>query len=228
MYPIGINYRYLSVFIPVRDSFIGIYYIYTLSGLHFGVHWFTMATFILYLRRNGEYAFNLTKHKKQAILASEGYAAKAGCLNGIESVRHYGKIENQYEKKTTLDGRHYFNLKGGNGQTIVTSKLYETVSQRDKAIAMVQSIVAEAAVVDETANEPEQALTNWVKDKRKQLGLTQQQLAEKAGVGLRFLRELEQGKNTLRIDKVNQVLRLFGYEVGPVLINRNHWLDAEG
>jgi y4mF family transcriptional regulator len=48
------------------------------------------------------------------------------------------------------------------------------------------------------------------------LYLTQPELAEKAGVGLRFVRELEQGKQSLRIDKVNQVLRLFSYEVGAV------------
>ena len=46
--------------------------------------------------------------------------------------------------------------------------------------------------------------------------LTQVDLAEKSGVGLRFVRELEQGKQTLRIDKINQVLALFGHEVGAV------------
>ncbi|MBE2281009.1 MAG: helix-turn-helix transcriptional regulator [Ignavibacteriaceae bacterium] len=62
----------------------------------------------------------------------------------------------------------------------------------------------------------ENNLAQFVKIKRKKLELTQIELAEKAGVGLRFLRELEQGKKTLRIDKVNQVLFLFGYELGPV------------
>jgi y4mF family transcriptional regulator len=60
-------------------------------------------------------------------------------------------------------------------------------------------------------------LASFVKEKRKLVGLTQPELAEKAGVGLRFLRELEQGKQTLRMDKVNQVLQLFGYEAGPVV-----------
>jgi y4mF family transcriptional regulator len=60
------------------------------------------------------------------------------------------------------------------------------------------------------------SLANFVKDKRKSVKLTQPELAEKAGVGLRFIRELEQGKETLRLDKVNQVLQLFGYEVGVV------------
>jgi len=46
-------------------------------------------------------------------------------------------------------------------------------------------------------------------------------LSEKAGVGLRFVRDLEQGKTTLRMDKVNQVLQLFGLELGPQPINRN-------
>lgn len=60
-------------------------------------------------------------------------------------------------------------------------------------------------------------LSDLVKSKRKSVQLTQPELAEKAGVGLRFIRELEQGKETLRLDKVNKVLQLFGYEVGAVL-----------
>ena len=59
-------------------------------------------------------------------------------------------------------------------------------------------------------------LSQYVKDLRKQYHLTQEDLAEKAGVGLRFVRDLEQGKNTLRLDKVNQVLSLFGAELAPV------------
>jgi y4mF family transcriptional regulator len=59
-------------------------------------------------------------------------------------------------------------------------------------------------------------LAQFVKKKRKQVNLTQPELAEKAGVGLRFVRELEQGKESLRLDKVNQVLQLFGAEVGVV------------
>jgi y4mF family transcriptional regulator len=58
----------------------------------------------------------------------------------------------------------------------------------------------------------------FVKERRKKLKLTQMELAEKAGVGLRFIRELEQGKDSLQLNKVNQVLFLFGYEVGPVKI----------
>ncbi len=60
------------------------------------------------------------------------------------------------------------------------------------------------------------SLSQFIKEKRKQLKITQPELAERAGVGLRFIRELEQGKQSVRLDKVNQVLALFGSEMGVV------------
>ena len=62
-------------------------------------------------------------------------------------------------------------------------------------------------------------LSQHIKEKRKQNHLTQPELALKAGVGLHFVRDLEQGKTTLRMDKVNDVLRLFGETLGPVKSN---------
>jgi y4mF family transcriptional regulator len=64
-------------------------------------------------------------------------------------------------------------------------------------------------------------LSQFVKQRRKSLGLTQEDLSYKAGVGLRFVRDLEQGKESLRMDKVNQILTLFGHELGPVPSERN-------
>jgi y4mF family transcriptional regulator len=61
-----------------------------------------------------------------------------------------------------------------------------------------------------------ESLTKFLKAKRRALGLNQHDLADRAGVGLRFIRDLEQGKPTLRLDKVNQVLALFGYRMEPV------------
>ncbi|MCD4820240.1 MAG: helix-turn-helix transcriptional regulator [Candidatus Cloacimonetes bacterium] len=58
-------------------------------------------------------------------------------------------------------------------------------------------------------------LVDFVKNRRKIIGLTQKELAEKSGVGLRFIRELEHGKQTLRLDKVNDVLRMFGHMMAP-------------
>lgn len=62
----------------------------------------------------------------------------------------------------------------------------------------------------------ETKLSKFVKEQRKMYHLTQVDLSEKSGVGLRFVRDLEQGKPTLRMDKVNIVLDMFGAELGPV------------
>ena len=66
-----------------------------------------------------------------------------------------------------------------------------------------------------------------VKRKRKENKLTQPQLALKAGVRMRFGRGLEQGKNTLRMDKVNDVLRLFGETLGVVSMDREKLMSNE-
>jgi y4mF family transcriptional regulator len=58
-------------------------------------------------------------------------------------------------------------------------------------------------------------LIKFVKERRASLSLTQKDLADRAGVGLRFVRDLEQGKASLRLDKVNQVLALFGHRMEP-------------
>jgi y4mF family transcriptional regulator len=58
-------------------------------------------------------------------------------------------------------------------------------------------------------------LSSFIKYQRKKLKLTQEELAAKAGVGIRFIRELEQGKETMQLDKVNQVLALFGFQLAP-------------
>ncbi len=55
--------------------------------------------------------------------------------------------------------------------------------------------------------------STFLKQQRKQSNLTQEELASKAGVGLRLVREIEQGKTSMRMDKVNQILALFGAEL---------------
>jgi y4mF family transcriptional regulator len=63
---------------------------------------------------------------------------------------------------------------------------------------------------------PKDHISSFLKYNRVRLGLKQEELAKRAGVGIRFLRELEQGKESLKMDKVNQVLRFFGYSLSPV------------
>jgi y4mF family transcriptional regulator len=65
-------------------------------------------------------------------------------------------------------------------------------------------------------------LAKTIKEKRKTNGLTQQDLALKSGLGLRLVREIEQGKTSMRMDKVNQLLALFGMELIPAPKIKDH------
>lgn len=58
-------------------------------------------------------------------------------------------------------------------------------------------------------------ISSFIRFQRKKLGLTQEELAKKAGVGVRFIREVEQGKASLQLNKVEQVLQLFGFHLIP-------------
>jgi y4mF family transcriptional regulator len=61
-----------------------------------------------------------------------------------------------------------------------------------------------------------QRLAEFVKSKRKEVNLTQEELADRAGVALTVIRKIEQGKGNLNFEKVNQVLKMFGHELAPV------------
>jgi len=59
-------------------------------------------------------------------------------------------------------------------------------------------------------------LAEFVKQRRKEVNLTQEEFAERAGVALTVVRKIEQGKTNMNLDKVNQVLAMFGHELAPV------------
>ena len=59
-------------------------------------------------------------------------------------------------------------------------------------------------------------LADFVKQKRKEVNLTQEEFAERAGVALTVIRKIEQGKENLNLEKVNQVLKMFGHTLAPV------------
>ena len=63
-------------------------------------------------------------------------------------------------------------------------------------------------------------IAKYVKAERMKAGLTQEEFALRSGLGLRFVRDLEQGKETVRLDKVNQALRMFGMETVPGEMDR--------
>jgi y4mF family transcriptional regulator len=70
-------------------------------------------------------------------------------------------------------------------------------------------------------------LNKFVRLKRKSLKMTQKEMSEKSGVGIRFVRELEKGKQTLKMDKINQVLNLFGFVLGPMEAIRDNGGNEE-
>jgi len=110
-----------------------------------------MGKFVISTRKNGEFQFNLKAGNGEIILSSEGYSAKASCLNGIESVRKNAPDDNRYERKESKNGKFFFNLKAGNGQVIGNSELYESTGGRDKGIESVKRNAPDATVEDQTA-----------------------------------------------------------------------------
>jgi uncharacterized protein len=109
-----------------------------------------MGKFVITTRKNDEYQFNLKADNGQVILNSEGYSSKSGGMNGIESVRKNSQSDDNYERKTSSNGKYYFNLKATNGQVIGTSEMYETVAGRDSGIASVKANAPDAIVEDTT------------------------------------------------------------------------------
>lgn len=101
-------------------------------------------------RKNGEFQFNLKAGNGQVILSSEGYGDKAGCRNGIESVRKNSPDDGRYDRRTAANGKFYFNLKAANSQVIGTSEMYDSEAGRDNGIASVKTNAPEAEVVDLT------------------------------------------------------------------------------
>lgn len=109
-----------------------------------------MGKFVITKRSNGEFQFNLKAGNGQAILSSEGYSTKPNCENGIESVRKNSQDDSKYDRKTSSNGKAYFNLKATNGQIIGTSEMYESESARDNGIASVKNNAPDATVDDQT------------------------------------------------------------------------------
>lgn len=109
-----------------------------------------MGKFEITTRKNGEFQFNLKAGNGQVILTSEGYTSKAACQNGIESVKKNSQDESKFEKKTSTDGKPYFNLKATNGQVIGNSELYESESNRDNGIESVRKNALEAEISDQS------------------------------------------------------------------------------
>lgn len=109
-----------------------------------------MGKFEVYKDKRGEFRFRLKAGNGQTILASEGYSAKAGCNNGIESVRKNAPDDARYERLEAKNGSPYFNLKSTNGQVIGNSEMYSSTSAMENGIASVKKNAPDASVEDLT------------------------------------------------------------------------------
>ncbi|MPV85842.1 YegP family protein [Ostreibacterium oceani] len=109
-----------------------------------------MGKFVISTRKDGKFQFNLHAQNGQIILTSQAYAAKAGCINGIESVQTNAADSAQFEKLTAKDGSPYFTLKATNGQVIGNSQMYSSESARDNGIASVQNNAPSATIDDQS------------------------------------------------------------------------------
>ena len=98
---------------------------------------------------------------------------------------------------------------------------YKTISRRNEISNQIAINDAEATKVNGrikgavTNTEENNIIGKYIKEERKKAGLTQEEFALRSGLGLRFVRELEQGKETVRLDKENQALAMFGKEAVP-------------
>ena len=110
-----------------------------------------MGKFEITLRKNDEFQFNLKSSNGQIILTSEGYTKKAGCMNGVESVKKNAPEEARYERKNSTNGKYYFVLKATNGQVIGNSQMYQSEASRDNGIESVKKNAPDAAIDDQTA-----------------------------------------------------------------------------
>lgn len=109
-----------------------------------------MSKFVITKRANGEFQFNLVVNNGQTILSSEGYTTKPNCQNGIAAVKTNSPDPLKFDRKTSANGKAYFNLKAANGQIIGTSQMYESIAASDGGIESVRINATVATIDDQT------------------------------------------------------------------------------
>jgi uncharacterized protein YegP (UPF0339 family) len=97
-----------------------------------------------------QFRFVLKADNAQTILTSQQYAAKDSCAGGVASVQANCSDDSRYERKTSSDGRAFFNLKAANHQVIGTSQMYSSESSREAGIASVMANGTTTAIKDNT------------------------------------------------------------------------------
>ena len=103
-------------------------------------------SFEVYKDKADEYRFRLKASNGETILSGEGYAAKAGVMNGIESVKENSKMDERFESYTDKAGKYRFRLKAANGQVIGSSEGYESEASCKAGIESVKRWAKEAKI----------------------------------------------------------------------------------
>ena len=106
-----------------------------------------MSKFIIRRQKDRQFCFNLVAMNGQIILRSEAYTTKK---NGINSVKLNAQYETNFDRRTSINGKYYFNLKAQNSQIIGTSDLYESVAARENGIFSVQRNAATDEIIDDS------------------------------------------------------------------------------
>ena len=106
--------------------------------------------FVITKGKDEKYYFNLKAGNGEVVLTSQGYKAKADCMNGIESVKKNSTDEARFEIKKSNDGKDYFVLTATNGQTIGKSQMYKSDGGCSNGMKSVTSSSAVASIVDES------------------------------------------------------------------------------
>jgi len=106
--------------------------------------------FEVYKDKAGEYRFRLKAANGQNIIGSEGYSAKASCMNGIESVKKNSQNPDRFDMKQTASGKYKFNLTASNGQVVGTSQSYSSDSGCTNGMKSVAECAPGASTDDQT------------------------------------------------------------------------------
>ena len=108
-----------------------------------------MGNFVIKQATSGENYFNLKAANYQVILTSQMYTSKPACFNGIESVRVNCSDDSRFERKLSVNDKHYFVLKASNGEIIGNSEMYASKAGMENGIESVKKNGSNKTVVEE-------------------------------------------------------------------------------
>ena len=97
---------------------------------------------------NGEFYYRLRAKNGEIVLSGEGYTSKQGCLNGIAAVKANAPLNSRYDRRTSVNSQHYFNLKAANGEIIGRSETYSTAFGMENGISAVKREAPSAPTED--------------------------------------------------------------------------------